>query len=249
MGKFNKENNELITGKLNVTTNLREIALPDRFKHVGLYNFLTGGPGMLENNEFPNQEMIIVLDFDGQYNQHIARKIQAMGVHSKLYSYKVTAKEVKKLNPKGIILSGGSKHVHSDNAYTIDKEIFNLGIPILGICYGMQLLAVRFGGQVRRREERMYGEAAIQIKGGGPELFKGIPEKLDVWMSFGDTIKEMPAGFVIDAESKEVPIAAISNTDSKLYGIQFHPEVAQTERGTELLKNFVFGLCNCLETR
>lgn len=202
---------------------------------------------MLENSELDNKEMIAVLGFGDRSNPLIKQRIQELGVSSKLYPHTVTAEEIRKLNPKGIILSGGPNHVDSDNALMVDKEIFNLGIPVLGICYGMQLMAIRFGGRVQRKEERTYEQAAIQIKGGGPELFKGIPEKLNVWMSLGDTIEEMPAGFVVDAESEKAPVAAISNTDSKFYGIQFHPEAEQTEYGTQLLKNFVFGLCHCTE--
>ncbi|GIN22766.1 glutamine-hydrolyzing GMP synthase [Siminovitchia fordii] len=202
---------------------------------------------MTENNEI-RQEMIVVLDFGDPFDQLIVRRIRELGVNSKLlHPRTASTDEIKKLNPKGIILSGGPRHVHSDNAISLNKEIFNLRIPILGICYGMQLIAAQFDGKVERREKRTYGQDTIQIKDGGPELFKGIPEKLDVWMSFGDSLKGIPAGFVIDAESEKVPVAAISNTASKFYGIQFHPEAEQSEYGTEILKNFVFGLCHCNE--
>ncbi|MFD1707386.1 glutamine-hydrolyzing GMP synthase [Siminovitchia sediminis] len=202
---------------------------------------------MLVENESFNQDIIVVLDFGSHYNQQIARRIRELGVYSEIHPHTITAEEMKKLNPKGIILSGGPGHIHSEDALTIDKNIFSMGIPILGICYGMQIIAAQFGGHISRNGERRYEPSTLQIKDGGPELFKGLPAKMDVLMSYGDVIEEMPAGFVVDAESGSVPIAAISNTDNKIYGIQFHPEAVQTEQGSELLGNFLFGLCHCTE--
>ncbi|VEF49191.1 GMP synthase, large subunit [Bacillus freudenreichii] len=200
---------------------------------------------MLEKTELHNQEMIVVLDFGSHFNQQIARRIRELGVYSELHPHTITAEEIKELNPKGIILSGGPAHIHADDALTIDKNIFSLDVPILGICYGMQLIATQFDGRVARKGERTYEQASLTIKDGGPELFKGLSAKMDVLMSYGDVIEEIPAGFVVDAETESVPVAAISNTDRKMYGVQFHPEAAQTEHGSELLKNFLFGLCHC----
>lgn len=203
---------------------------------------------MIDETEWNNPDVIVILDVGSQSKQPIARVIRDLGISSEVFPHTVPAEEIKKLKPKGLILSGGPDPVHFKDAITVDKKIFNLDIPILGICYGMHLLAGRFDGKIKRRSDQKCDHATIQIKDGGPELFKGLPEKMNVWMSFGDTVDEVPAGFVVDAESEQIPVAAISNTTRKLYGIQFQPEAAQTEHGKELLKNFVFGLCHCIES-
>ncbi len=191
-----------------------------------------------------NNEMILVLDFGSQYNQLITRRIREFGVYSELHSHKLTADTIRKMNPKGIILSGGPHSVYDENSFRCDQGIFDLGIPVLGICYGMQLMTKHFGGDVRRAKEREYGKADIKLS--NPSLlFEDTPETQTVWMSHSDKIFEPPQGFRIDATSTSTPVAAMSDVDNDLYGVQFHPEVRNTEYGNHLLKQFVFGACKC----
>lgn len=194
--------------------------------------------------ELQNQEMIMVLDFGSQYNQLITRRIREFGVYSELHPHTITLEEIKAIKPRGIILSGGPNSVYEENAFRCDEGIFELGIPVLGICYGMQLMTMHFGGVVERAKGREYGKALIQIKEGAP-LFKDTPMEQTVWMSHSDLVKEAPEGFVTDAVNPSCPIAAISNKERKFYGVQFHPEVRHTQFGNELLKNFVFEICGC----
>ncbi len=192
------------------------------------------------------QEMVIVLDFGSQYNQLITRRIRELGVYSELHPHTITADEIKEMNVKGIIFSGGPNSVYDEKAFLCDEEIFELGLPVLGICYGMQLMAKQFGGKVERASEREYGKAEIQISHNN-RLFTDLPETQVVWMSHGDLVKEVPQGFTVDAESPSCPIAAMSNNEKKFYGVQFHPEVRHSVYGNELLKNFVFNICGCEE--
>ncbi|MFS0647178.1 glutamine-hydrolyzing GMP synthase [Siminovitchia sp. 179-K 8D1 HS] len=194
--------------------------------------------------ELQNQEMIMVLDFGSQYNQLITRRIREFGVYSELHPHSITLEEIKAINPRGIILSGGPNSVYGENAFRCDERIFELGIPVLGICYGMQLMTMHFGGVVERAKGREYGKATIQAREGS-SLFKGLPTDQTVWMSHGDLVKEAPEGFSIDAVNPSCPIAAISNEEKNFYGVQFHPEVRHTQFGNELLKNFVFEICGC----
>ncbi|SDK37260.1 glutamine-hydrolyzing GMP synthase [Sediminibacillus albus] len=189
-----------------------------------------------------SNEMILVLDFGSQYNQLITRRIREFGVYSELHSHRLTAETIKMMNPKGIILSGGPHSVYDENSFRCDKEIFDLGIPVLGICYGMQLMTQHFGGNVRRAQDREYGKADIQLATSSV-LFKETPNTQTVWMSHGDKVIEPPAGFAIDATSTSTPVAAFSNPEKDLYGVQFHPEVRNTEYGNHLLKQFVFDVC------
>ncbi|WP_430788476.1 glutamine-hydrolyzing GMP synthase [Virgibacillus flavescens] len=189
-------------------------------------------------------EMILVLDFGSQYNQLITRRIREFGVYSELHSHKLTAQEIKTMNPKGIILSGGPHSVYDENSFRCDKEIFDLDIPIMGICYGMQLMTLHFGGNVTKAKNREYGKAMIELNN-DPVLFKDSPAKQSVWMSHGDKVLDVPEGFQIDATSPSTPIAAMSMPDKKLYGVQFHPEVRHSEYGNHLLKQFVFDVCHC----
>ncbi|NEU32252.1 glutamine-hydrolyzing GMP synthase [bacterium LRH843] len=193
-----------------------------------------------------NQEMIVVLDFGSQYNQLIARRIRDLGVYSELRSSKITADEVKALNPKGIIFSGGPNSAYGKGALTCDPGLFDLGVPILGICYGMQLMTQHFGGTVEAADSREYGKATIQIENES-KLFKKLPNEQTVWMSHGDLITAPPEGFRVDAFNSSCPIAAMSDESRKFYGVQFHPEVGHTEYGDELLKNFVFEVCECAD--
>ncbi|MRH44898.1 glutamine-hydrolyzing GMP synthase [Aquibacillus halophilus] len=190
-----------------------------------------------------NNEMVLVLDFGSQYNQLITRRIREFGVYSELHSHRLTAEEIKEMNPKGIILSGGPHSVYDENSFRCDERIFDLGIPILGICYGMQLMTLHFGGTVRKAKDREYGKAEINLVNESG-LFTGTPQSQSVWMSHGDKVIEPPAGFAIDATSKSTPIAAMSNIECNLYGVQFHPEVRNTEYGNQLLKQFVFDICD-----
>lgn len=189
-------------------------------------------------------DTIVVLDFGSQYNQLIARRIREFGVYSELHPHTLTAEEIKKMNPKGIIFSGGPNSVYGENAFHCDEAIFELGLPILGICYGMQLMTHHFGGKVERADHREYGKAILNVQNNSA-LYKNLPQEQVVWMSHGDLVTQQPDGFVVDATSASCPIAAMSNEEKKFYGVQFHPEVRHSEHGIELLKNFVFEVCEC----
>lgn len=190
-------------------------------------------------------EKIIVLDYGSQYNQLITRRIREIGVFSELISHKVTAEELKAMAPSGIILSGGPNSVYADNAFSIDPEIFNLGIPVLGICYGMQLMTHKLGGKVEKASNREYGLAFLHVDLKETTLFDGLPETQSVWMSHGDLVTEVPAGFEVTAHSSDCPIAAMECPEKNLYGVQFHPEVKHSSFGLELLRNFAYEICGC----
>jgi len=194
-----------------------------------------------------NVDQIIVLDFGSQYNQLIARRIREMGVYSELLPHEITASEIQKMgNVKGIILSGGPNSVFDENAFGIDKLIYELGIPILGICYGMQVTAVNLGGKVEKATKREYGKSLINIVHDSL-LFQDIPRKLSVWMSHGDQVDTLPNDFTVLASSSTCPHAAISSAERQIYLVQFHPEVRNTEYGNEIIKNFIFNIC-CAKT-
>ncbi|WP_159722394.1 glutamine-hydrolyzing GMP synthase [Enterococcus sp. CSURQ0835] len=196
-------------------------------------------------NELTNVEKIIVLDYGSQYNQLITRRIREFGVFSELLSHRITAEEVKAMNPKGIILSGGPNSVYDKDAFSIDPEILKLGIPVLGICYGMQLITFNLGGKVEPAKNREYGKATLEVMTDDAVLFKGTPKEQTVWMSHGDLVTEVPTGFETVGTSQDCPIAAIQNTDSNIFGIQFHAEVRNSEYGNELLRHFAFDVCHC----
>ncbi|HFI0091693.1 TPA: glutamine-hydrolyzing GMP synthase [Streptococcus suis] len=190
-------------------------------------------------------QKIIVLDYGSQYNQLISRRIREFGVFSELKNHKITAEEVRAINPIGIVLSGGPNSVYAENAFDIDPEIFELGIPILGICYGMQLITHKLGGKVVPAGEagnREYGQSNLQLKTESA-LFTGTPEEQLVLMSHGDAVTEIPADFHRVGLSADCPFAAIENTERRIYGIQFHPEVRHSVYGNDILKNFAFGIC------
>lgn len=186
--------------------------------------------------------MIVVLDFGSQYNQLITRRIREFGVYSELHPHTITAEEIKALNPKGIIFSGGPNSVYGENAFHCDENIFELGIPVLGICYGMQLMTHHFGGKVEGANHREYGKAAINVQNDSL-MYHELPKEQVVWMSHGDLVVETPAGFEVDATSPSCPIAAMSSKDKNMYGVQFHPEVRHSVHGNHILKNFVFEVC------
>ncbi|MGG7010466.1 UNVERIFIED_CONTAM: glutamine-hydrolyzing GMP synthase [Limosilactobacillus fermentum] len=188
-------------------------------------------------------DKIIVLDFGSQYNQLITRRIRDFGIYSELLSHKITAEEIKQINPKGIIFSGGPNSVYDEGAFTVDPAIYKLGIPILGICYGMQLMAHDLGGKVEAADDSEYGRADIEVTKADAVMFAGLPKKEYVWMSHGDRVTAVPAGFDVVATSKNCPISAMANNAEKLYGLQFHTEVRNTEYGLDILKKFAFDVC------
>jgi GMP synthase (glutamine-hydrolysing) len=194
--------------------------------------------------ELQDQEKIIVLDFGSQYNQLITRRIREFGVYSELHPHTITAAEIKEMNPKGIIFSGGPNSVYDDGAFRCDEEIFELGLPILGICYGMQLMTMHFGGKVEKAKNREYGKALLTLHNQN-RLFEGTPGEQVVWMSHGDLVTMSPPGFTVDGINPSCPIAAMSDESRKLYAVQFHPEVRHSIYGNDLLKNFVFKVCEC----
>lgn len=193
------------------------------------------------------QQMVVVLDFGSQYNQLITRRIREFGVYSELHPHTITAEEIKKMNPKGIILSGGPNSVYGENSFRCDEEIFELGIPVLGICYGMQLMTMHFGGVVEKASHREYGKALATVSNQSA-LYQEIPEQQVVWMSHGDLVVSEPEDFAIDLTSPACPIAGISNEEKKMYGVQFHPEVRHSVYGNDLLRNFVYNVCGCTDS-
>lgn len=191
-----------------------------------------------------NNEMILVIDFGSQYNQLITRRIRELGVYSELHSHKTTVEKIKEMNPKGIILSGGPHSVYDKNQFRVDSDIFSLDIPVLGICYGMQLMAINFDGEVEQVADRTYGEVEIDLSD-ETGLFQDTMKQQTVWMSQGDRVVEPPVNFRIDATGESTPVAAMSHEDKKLYGLQFHPEVSDTEYGIQMLKKFVYDISEC----
>lgn len=190
-----------------------------------------------------NYDQILVLDFGSQYNQLIVRRIREMGVYATLVSHDISLDEIKNIsNVRGIILSGGPHSVYDSNAFTCDPEIFSLGIPILGICYGMQFMAKTFGGLITKSEICEYGKSEMLIHDDSP-LYNHLPFNQIVWMSHGDYVKTLPQGFKKIASSKTCELASIANEDKRLYAVQFHPEVRHTMYGNQILHNFVFKIC------
>lgn len=189
-------------------------------------------------------DKIIVLDFGSQYNQLIARRIREMGVYSALLPHTIKASEIKAMEGiKGIVFSGGPKSVYDDDAFKVDEEIFNLGLPILGICYGMQLTAKYFKGEILSSPKREYGKMNILIEDKSL-LFKDLYDEEEVWMSHGDHVAKIPQGFKLLAKSQNGLVASIANEEKKIYCVQFHPEVRHTVNGKKMLHNFVFEICH-----
>ncbi len=189
-----------------------------------------------------NNNSILILDFGSQYTQLIARRIREANVYSEIHPHTFSLEEINNLNPSGIILSGGPMSVYDDKAPQINKEIFNLGIPILGVCYGLQLIANNFNGKVEPADDREYGKASIVIKNNS-SILSGVVDNSIVWMSHGDLITKIPDGFSINAETDNTPICVLTNEELKIFGLQFHPEVAHTEDGRKIINNFLFDIC------
>lgn len=189
-------------------------------------------------------EKILVLDFGGQYNQLIARRVRELNVYCEVHSHTMTIEKIKEYKPKGIIFTGGPNSVYLKDSPLINKEIFNLNIPILGICYGSQLMAYLLNGKVSKANVSEYGKTEIHILGDS-KLFDDCHRLTTVWMSHTDYISEIPTGFSITASSADCPVAAMENEKLNLYATQFHPEVMHTTEGMQMLKNFVINICNC----
>lgn len=189
-------------------------------------------------------EMIAILDFGSQYSELIARRIRETQVYSEVLSYRTSAQELRAISPKGIILSGGPASVYDDRAPQCDPEIWQLGIPILGVCYGMQLMVKQLGGKVERAKKGEYGKAALLIED-PTDLLTNVDDCSIAWMSHGDSCIELPEGFKILAKTDNTPNAAIANHHKRLFGVQFHPEVVHTEGGLALIRNFVYHICQC----
>ena len=190
-------------------------------------------------------DKILVLDFGGQYNQLIARRVRSLNVYAEIKSFdRITIDEIKENGYKGIILTGGPNSVYDPKSPHYSNEILNLNIPILGICYGDQLLAYMTGGKiVSAKNNSEYGKTSLINKGG--KLLEGLPKESICWMSHTDYIKDVPDGFIVSAETKSCPCAAMENSEKKLYGVQFHPEVTHTEYGMKILSNFIFSVSKC----
>src|SRR5262245_49063115 len=190
-------------------------------------------------------EQIVILDFGSQYTQVIARRVRECNVYSVILRYDSPAKEIAALNPRGVILSGGPSSVYSPKAPLPDPAIFKLSVPILGICYGLQLLAQYLGGKVERGQKREYGKGTLRVKDSFCPLFANLPETLQVWNSHGDKLTRVPSGFKAVAVTENSAFAALENRARKIFGLQFHPEVAHTPRGKDILSNFVHSICGC----
>jgi GMP synthase (glutamine-hydrolysing) len=191
------------------------------------------------------EQTVLVLDFGSQYTQLIARRIREQRVYSVVHPFDLGVDKIRELSPAAIILSGGPESVYSESAPYCSREVFDLGIPILGICYGMQLMAYLLDGRVEAASEREYGRAEIDVTATDSPLFAGTPPHQRVWASHGDNILEPPPGFRVTARSANAPIAAFENRERRLYCIQFHPEVTHTEAGAAILKNFLFDIAGC----
>lgn len=193
-----------------------------------------------------HKEKILILDFGSQYTQLIARRIRENRVFCEIHPFSMEREAIGEFNPQGIILSGGPSSVYDNGAPKIDKELFNIKVPFLGICYGLQLMASLLGGSVEKSQKREYGRAKLAIDDKS-DLFKGVGSngEIDVWMSHGDRIGVLPKGFQAIGHSSNSPYAAVRGDDNRLFGLQFHPEVYHTQKGAEIIKNFLFDVCRC----
>lgn len=194
-----------------------------------------------------HSQKLLILDFGSQYTQLIARRVREQKVYCEIHPYNIVVEKIKEFGAKGIILSGGPSSVYDKDAPTIDKELFNIGLPVLGICYGMQLMTHLLGGTVAKAQHREYGRADVTIDD-NTDLFKGLSKSETVWMSHGDRIEKFPEGFRPMAHTDNSPVAAMKNEDRRFYGVQFHPEVVHTPKGRDILGNFLFEICKCRPT-
>ena len=191
-----------------------------------------------------NEELIVILDFYGQYNQLIARRVRECNVYSEILPYDTPLEKIKSMNPKGIIFTGGPASVYEKDSPICDPEIFELDIPILGICYGMQLMSKVMGGNVKKGLKREYGETEVHLATSSP-LFSSLPNNNICLMSHTDLVDVLPNGFEIIASTDNCPISGMQNVDKRFYGIQFHPEVNNTVHGTDIIRNFLYNVCKC----
>ncbi len=190
------------------------------------------------------RELVIVMDFGGQYNQLIARRVRECNVYCEIYSYKIDIEKIKEMNPKGIILTGGPSSCYEEDSATYSKELFELGIPVLGLCYGAQLMQHLLGGKVECASVREYGKSELTVDNSSV-IFSNVKTRSTCWMSHFDYISQAAPGFAITATTPDCPVAACENKEKDLYAIQFHPEVLHTEEGTKMLSNFVLNVCHC----
>ncbi len=192
-----------------------------------------------------SHQTIIVLDFGSQYTQLIARRLRELSVYSEILAPDTPAERIRARQPVGLILSGGPKSVSEQGAPKCDPAVFDLGLPVLGICYGMQLMAQALGGRVEPAPQREFGHATVAIGGPCPALFAGLPDAIRVWASHGDRVAAPPPGFAVVATSANAPVAAMADEGRRLYALLFHPEVVHTERGLDVLRNYAYGVCGC----
>lgn len=190
------------------------------------------------------RETVIVIDFGGQYNQLVARRVRECNVYCEIYSYKTDIDKIREMNPKGIILTGGPNSCYEPGAPTYTKELFELGIPVLGLCYGAQLMMLILGGNVERAAVREYGKTEVMVETSS-KLFSNVSPTTICWMSHFDYISKVAPGFQICAHTADCPVAAAEKPEDKLYAIQFHPEVLHTQEGSKMLHNFVYDICGC----
>ena len=190
-------------------------------------------------------ELVIVIDFGGQYNQLVARRVRECNVYCEIYSYKIDIEKIKEMNPKGIILTGGPNSCYEPDSPTYTKELFELGIPVLGLCYGAQLMSHVLGGEVKAASVREYGKTEVLIDKPESKVFENVSESTICWMSHFDYIAKVAPGFEITAHTADCPVAAAENAEKGLYAIQFHPEVLHTAEGTKMINNFVKNVCHC----
>ncbi len=194
-----------------------------------------------------HEDKILVLDFGSQYTQLIARRIREGKVYSEIFPFNASIEKIRDFNPKGIVLSGGPSSVYEEGAPVSDMQIFQLGIPVLGICYGMQLMAHYLGGKVAKAAKREYGQAEL-IVDNDADLLQGISQQTKVWMSHGDRLEKMPEGFSVIGHTDNSPVAVMADQQKRLFALQFHPEVVHTVEGIRILHNFVYNICGCKPT-
>ncbi len=190
------------------------------------------------------KEKILIIDFGSQFTQLITRRVREANVYSEIHSHKITFEEINQFNPTGIILSGGPMSVYDNEAPDLDDRILKINVPVLGICYGLQLISKKLGGKVEPAKDREYGKAILNVIRTSP-LFIDVSPESKVWMSHGDFLTELPKGFDIIAKSDHSPIGAAANESAKIYGVQFHPEVVHTDEGRKIIHNFLFDICKC----